>query len=74
MAAGLPVIATACCGDVVRHGIDGLIVPPRDSSAIVAALEELRADPGKYERFSEDASRRPQDFSPESHFAALLSL
>jgi glycosyltransferase involved in cell wall biosynthesis len=74
MAAGLPVIATACCGEVVRHGLDGLIVPPRDSSAIVAALEELRADPDKFERFSIVASRRPQDFSPERHFNLLLSL
>ena len=74
MAAGLPVIATACCGEVVRHGLDGLIVPPRDSSAIVAALEELRADPDKFERFSIVASRRPRDFSPERHFNLLLSL
>jgi hypothetical protein len=74
MAAGLPVIATACCGEVVRHGLDGLIVPPRDSSAIVAALEELRADPEKYQRFSEVASHRPKDFNSESHFNALLSL
>ena len=74
MTAGLPVIATACCGEVVRHGLDGLIVPPRDSSAIVAALEEVRADPDKYERLSLAASIRPKDFNPESHFNALLSL
>jgi glycosyltransferase involved in cell wall biosynthesis len=74
MASGLPVIATACCGEVVRHGLDGLIVPPRDSSAIVAALEELRADPDKYVRLSAAASRRPLDYGPERHFNALLSL
>ncbi len=74
MAAGLPVIATGCCGEVVRHGHDGLIVPPRDSGAVVAALEELRADPDKYARLSSAASRRPSDCSPEKHFGALLSL
>jgi glycosyltransferase involved in cell wall biosynthesis len=74
MAAGLPVIATACCGAVVRHGLDGLIVPPGDATAIVAALEEVRADPDKYERLSMAASIRPKDFNPESHFNALLSL
>jgi glycosyltransferase involved in cell wall biosynthesis len=74
MAAGLPVIATACCGNVVRHGLDGLIVPPRDALAIVDALECLRADPDKYERLSVAASRRPSDYSPESHFDALLAL
>ncbi len=74
MAAGLPVIATACCGNVVRHGLDGLIVPPRDALAIVNALKYLRADPDKYERLSVAASHRPSDYSPESHFDALLSL
>ena len=74
MAAGLTVIATGCCGEVVRHGHDGLIVPPRDSGAVVAALDELRTDPDKHERFSAAASRRPSDYSPERHFGALLSL
>jgi glycosyltransferase involved in cell wall biosynthesis len=74
MAAGLPVIATSCCGGVVQHRIDGMLVPPRDSSAIVAALEELRADPDKYEWLSAAASRRPLDYGPERHFTALLSL
>ena len=74
MTAGLPVIATACCGAVVRHGLDGLIVPPGDATAIVAALEEVRADPDKYARLSMAASIRPKDFNPESHFNALLSL
>jgi glycosyltransferase involved in cell wall biosynthesis len=74
MAAGLPVIATSCCGGVVQHGIDGILVPPRDSSAIVSALEQLRAAPDNYERLSMAASIRPNDFSPENHFSALLSL
>jgi glycosyltransferase involved in cell wall biosynthesis len=74
MAAGLPVIATSCCGGVVRHSVDGLIVPPRDSSAIVEAIQNLCTDSDKYERLSVAASRRPQDFSPELHFSALLSL
>jgi glycosyltransferase involved in cell wall biosynthesis len=74
MASGLPVIATACCGEVVRHGLDGFIIPPRDSSAIVTSLEELRADPDKYERLSMAASIRPNDFTPELHFKDLLSL
>jgi glycosyltransferase involved in cell wall biosynthesis len=74
MAAGLPVIATACCGEIVRHGLDGLIVPPRDSSAIVVALESLRADPEKYMSLSAAASHRSLDYSPEHQFGALLSL
>lgn len=74
MATGLPVIATPACGEVVQDGINGRIVPLRDASAIVAALQELRADPSKYEQFSQSASERVQDFSPDKHFAALMAL
>ena len=74
MAAGLPVITTSCCGEVVRHGVDGFIVPPRDAAAIVASLKELRDDPDKYAQLSIAASRRHLDFSAECHFNALLSL
>jgi len=44
MAFGLPVIATPNCGDVVTHGLDGLIVPPRDSQALADAIASLEAD------------------------------
>ena len=74
MAAGLPVIATACCGEVVRHGRDGLIMPPRDSSAIVTALEGLRKESGKYECLSMAALKRSQQFSPECNLNDLLSI
>jgi glycosyltransferase involved in cell wall biosynthesis len=74
MAAGLPVIATSACGEVVQDGINGRIVPLRDVSAIVTALWELREDPTKYEQFSQAASERVRDFSPAKHFAALMAL
>jgi glycosyltransferase involved in cell wall biosynthesis len=43
MAAGLPVIATENTGapDVVRDGVDGLIVPARSATALRDALETL---------------------------------
>ena len=44
MACGLPVIATDIPGsrDVVRDGVDGLLVPPEDAPALARALESLR--------------------------------
>jgi glycosyltransferase involved in cell wall biosynthesis len=74
MAAGLPVIATPACGEVVQEGINGRIVPLRDATSIVTALRELRDDPSKYEQFSHAASKRVQEFSPVKHFASLLAL
>jgi glycosyltransferase involved in cell wall biosynthesis len=46
MASGLPVVTTATCGmlDVVRDGVNGLLVPRRAPEAIVAALRRLQDD------------------------------
>jgi len=74
MATGLPVIATPCCGEVVKNHVNGLIVPPHDSQAIVSALHELNANAERYEQLSLAASLRPLDYSPAFHFEALLGL
>lgn len=39
LAHGIPVITTPNCGSVVRDGIDGYIVPVRDSAAIADRVE-----------------------------------
>ena len=44
MTASLPVVCTPNTGSIVRHGVDGLIVPPRDAQAIVDAVLHLAAD------------------------------
>ncbi|MDX1951874.1 MAG: glycosyltransferase family 4 protein [Verrucomicrobiota bacterium] len=44
MANGLPVITTPNCGQVVTHGVDGLIVPPRDAEALAEAIVRLDRD------------------------------
>ena len=44
MAAGLPVITTANCADVVEDGVNGFIVPIRDSRAIADRVELLTHD------------------------------
>jgi glycosyltransferase involved in cell wall biosynthesis len=38
MAAGLPVITTPNSGSVVRDGIDGFVVPPRDVEALAERI------------------------------------
>jgi glycosyltransferase involved in cell wall biosynthesis len=46
MASGLPIVATEIAGvsEAVRDGIDGLLVPPRDPSALASALMCLLND------------------------------
>ena len=53
MAHGLPLITTPNCGDVVRDGIDGFLVPARDASALAKALENLADDPERLEAMRE---------------------
>ena len=46
MAAGAPLVATSVGGflDIVRDGWSGLLVPPRDGSALSAAMARLLED------------------------------
>jgi glycosyltransferase involved in cell wall biosynthesis len=46
MATGLPVVGTATCGmkDVIRDGVNGLLVPIRNPVALAAAINQLLSD------------------------------
>jgi len=44
MACGLPVITTPNCGSVVRDGVEGFIVPIRDSLALADRIQQLLED------------------------------
>jgi phosphatidylinositol alpha-mannosyltransferase len=48
-AAGTPVIASDIAGyrDVVRDGVDGMLVPPADPQALAEALRDLYEEPGR---------------------------
>jgi glycosyltransferase involved in cell wall biosynthesis len=64
MASGLPVIVTASGpGDLVRHGIDGFLVPIRDSDAIAEHLEFLRAHDDIRAEMGRAARLRAQQFT-----------
>ena len=54
-AAGLPIVATDVggVGAALEGGRLGLLIPPRDSDAAVAALERLRDDPALRRRLTE---------------------
>jgi glycosyltransferase involved in cell wall biosynthesis len=64
MASGVPVITTDHGpGDIVRDGIDGYIVPIRDSNAITEKLEYLRANPEIRRQMGCNARQRALEFT-----------
>jgi glycosyltransferase involved in cell wall biosynthesis len=60
LAAGRPVVATRVGGvpDVVRHGVDGFLVPPGDVSALTDRLAQLAADDALRERMGSAGRER----------------
>jgi glycosyltransferase involved in cell wall biosynthesis len=72
MAQGLPVIATSACGEVVRDGVDGFVVPAGESAPLVERLRRLRREPDLYAAMSRAALVRATEFGPERHLAGLL--
>ncbi len=73
LAAGLPVICTENTGSVVRDGLDGFIVPCRDSQAIVEAIGTLARAPELRAAMSASALTRAADFTVERYGARLVA-
>ena len=65
MAAGLPVVATDIPGydEVVRDGIDGILVRPRDAAALAEALARVLDDPVLAKRLAEAGRDRARLYS-----------
>lgn len=59
MAVGVPTIGTDAGGvpEIISHSIDGLLVPPKDETAIREALELLMDDPALAKQLSLNARR-----------------
>lgn len=65
MAAGLPVVACDIPGftEVVRDGLDGLLVPPRDARALAGAVARVLDDPALAGSLSSAGRERARAFS-----------
>ncbi|GGO78750.1 glycosyltransferase family 4 protein [Nocardioides deserti] len=63
MSCGLPVVATAVGGvpEVVRDGVEGLLVPADDPAALTAALRRMVEDDGLRERAGKAARDRVEE-------------
>lgn len=68
MAYGLPVVSFDCDTgprDIVRHGVDGLLVPPGDKANLAGMLERMMGDADLRRRFADRAAEIRERFSME---------
>ena len=74
MASGLPVITSPASGgpDVIREGIDELIVPQRCSSSIAERLDWLIRHPDRLTAMGQAARSRATEFDGTSYRRRLL--
>ena len=64
MASGRPIITTDApgCRETVEHGVNGLLVPPRDAAALAKAMEELLAAPeARVQSMADESLRMVRD-------------
>jgi starch synthase len=71
-ACALPQITTREAGDVVRDGIEGIIVKPGDVSGIAAALEHLYRHPEIVQQMASAARHRVVENFTWDHFRTRL--
>jgi len=70
---GTPMIASAVCGnpEVVEDEVNGLLIDPRDPSALAQAISRVLEDPALVRRFDEACRERRERFSREGTFAEV---
>ncbi|ODU99663.1 MAG: glycosyl transferase family 1 [Thiobacillus sp. SCN 63-57] len=76
-ACGLPIVTTDApgCREVVRDGVNGLLVPVRDVTALAAALGKLIGDPLLRRRMGEQSRLRAEsEFAQEAIIAQTLAV
>lgn len=73
LTAGLPVVCTPNTGSIVRDGVEGLIIPPRDPEAIVGAIDRLAADADWRRTLAANALQRAAAADYDTYGRGLLA-
>ena len=72
LASGLPTVTTHSSGSVLRHGVEGLLVPAGDAAALAAALAGLAEDPARRAAMAAAARERALEHT-WMHYRARLA-
>jgi glycosyltransferase involved in cell wall biosynthesis len=76
MACGLPVVVSDSGGnrELVRNGVTGFVIPPRDAEALASRLTTLRDDPGLRAQLGANGQQRVEtEFTVERMVAAYVA-
>ena len=70
MAASKPVIASRTGGltEIVRDGVDGILVAPDDLAGLCQALDQILADPARAKAMGKAGRTRVAETYSEDHF------
>jgi glycosyltransferase involved in cell wall biosynthesis len=76
MACGVPVIATRSGGvpEIVREGIDGILVTPGSANEVREAAQKLLRDESLRKNLSESGRKRAEEFSLETHVNQMVQV
>ncbi len=76
MSCGCAVVASRVGGipEMIRHGVDGVLVAPRDAAALAAALDSLAADPMRVQAMARESVRASVRFSLERNLARTTEI
>jgi glycosyltransferase involved in cell wall biosynthesis len=76
MAGGLPIVASRVGGipDLVKNGQNGLLVPPKDASALEKAICDLFADKKKRKRMGKAGKKMCRQYSAEAMVGQIDNL
>ena len=69
----LPIITSQNCGEVVRHDVNGLLLPEVSSMAISAALRDCYQQPQKLLAYAQKSNFLPE-FTPDTLNQSLVSI
>ena len=75
MAAGKPIVATSIEGycSVVDHGVQGLLVPPKDNTSLAQALLELLSDESRRREMGLQGQAKARGYSWENVASNVMS-
>jgi len=72
LACGLPCVVTPASGSVVRDGVEGFLVEPRDVNGLAERMEQLGGSPQDRARISTNARSRALEFDWPRYHASIV--